>query len=514
MESIPFQDLIVHLSSLLTSIPTTNSAILPSSIPPLSPSSSTLPSQPIPLSSLTTYLSTHILPHLNHASLSRNYYGFVTGGVTPAALLADWLVSVWDQNVQVHLPAETAATNIEVAALNQLVELFNLPRDDWGISGNGAGQGYSGGGTFTTGATASNVLGLALGREWALHRATERALGVGKGVSCGQHGVYECMVAAGVRRVKVLSTLPHSSIGKAASLVGIGRENIVSVAKVEGDGLSIDLDKLEREVAEEMTANILVVSAGEVNTGRFATEGREVWKSVRAICDRYGVWVHADGAFGLFARVLMDLEEPERYKELVKGVEGLELADSITGDCHKLLQVPYDCGFFLSRHRDMASRVCKNGNAVYLTAGVSSGDDIISPLNIGLENSRRFRSLPVHATLCTYGKVGYIDMLQRQISLARRVVRWLWNDDRYEVLPKEAVLAQAVARTFIVVLFRAKDDALNSSLAKTINGTGKMYVSGTAWQGQAAVRIAVSNWQVDVEQDGRLIEEVLDQVSK
>ncbi|RMZ88910.1 hypothetical protein DV736_g3870, partial [Chaetothyriales sp. CBS 134916] len=512
MESVTFHDLLAHLSSLLTNIPA-SCTILPSSNPPLSPSSSILPSRPIPLSSLTTYFSTHILPHLNLASLSHNYYGFVTGGVTPAARLGDWLVSVWDQNVQVHLPAETIATNIEVAALNQLVELFNLPRDEWGISGNGV-EGCRGSGTFTTGATASNVLGLALGREWVLQRATEKKLGVGKGMSCGEHGVYECMLAAGVRKVKVLSTLPHSSIGKAASLVGFGRGSIVSVAKVEGDGLAIDLEKLQREVVEEGTVSVLVVSAGEVNTGRFATEGIEMLKSVRAICNKYGVWMHADGAFGLFGRALMDLEEQGVYKEIVKGVEGLELADSITGDGHKLLQVPYDCGFFLSRQKDMAAKVCANSNATYLTAGTSCGDDIQSPLNIGLENSRRFRALPVHATLCAYGKGGYVDMLERQIALARRVVRWLWNDDRYEVLPNEAGLGAAVAKTFIVVLFRAKDEVLNSALAKTINATGRIYVTGTIWQEQIAVRIAVSNWQADVERDGKLIEEILDQVSK
>ena len=426
-----------------------------------------------------------------------------------------------------HLPHETVATSVEVAALNQLVELFNLPRVHWGIAGQGNGDGGGGGGgTLTTGATASNILGLALGREYVLREATEGKLGKGKGkgMSCGDEGIYECMTAAGIKKVKVLSTLPHSSIGKAASVVGLGRESVVSVAKTGGDGLGIDMDKLRKEVAEEKTVSIVVISAGEVNTGRFATGGMGVMKEVRRICDEYGAWVHADGAFGLFGRVLMGSEElvtgskeggERRYDEIVKGVEGIELADSITGDGHKLLNVPYDCGFFFTRHKALSEKVCSNGNAAYLTSGLSGGGDgIQSPLNIGLENSRRFRALPVHATLTAYGREGYVDMLKRQIGLARRVMRWLCHDGRYEILPREKSAEGAVRKTFMVVLFKAKDEGLNERLAKVINGTGKMYVTTTKWQGETAVRIAVSNWQADVERDGKLIEEVLDEVGR
>jgi hypothetical protein len=64
----------------------------------------------------------------------------------------------------------------------------------------------------------------------------------------------------------------------------------------------------------------------------------------------------------------------------------------------------------------------------------------------------------------------------------------------------------------VIVIFRAKDAELNSELVKRINGLRKLYVSGTQWEGKAAARFAVANWQADVERDLAIIKEVLQEV--
>lgn len=232
--------------------------------------------------------------------------------------------------------------------------------------------------------------------------------------------------------------------------------------------------------------------------------------------------VDKNTAFGLFARVLPDTPEFEHVRQ---GAEGIELADSITGDAHKLLNVPYDCGFFFCRHPDVAQLVFMNPNAAYLSSTNPSGDTIISPLNIGLENSRRFRALPVYATLMSYGREGYRDMLMRQVRFARSVAAFVNDHPAYEVLPRQLLQTstrQVLPRRanygyekkiFIIVLFRAVDAGLNNELVKRINSTSRMYVSGTTWDGQPASRIAVSNWQVDVERDLKIVREVLEQVA-
>ncbi|KAJ5168741.1 uncharacterized protein N7482_004335 [Penicillium canariense] len=455
----------------------------------------TLPATGASLESIQRHILDDIVPGFNGGSISPNYYGFITGGVTPAALFADNVVSAYDQNVQVHLPSHSIVTEVEFNALGLLADLFRLDRSTWQN------------GTFTTGATASNVLGLACGREWILRKAAER-----KGVqvsSVGESGLFEVLHELGLSGVQVLSTLPHSSLVKAAGVLGIGRANVRSICRAH-NMLHFDLELLEKELARTDKVTIVAVSCGEVNTGRFATTKEDMTR-IRQLCDKYGAWLHADGAFGIFGRILDD--DPE-FATVKTGSDGIELADSITGDGHKLLNVPYDCGFFFCRHPDLAAQVFQNANAAYLTPGPSEGPPIPSPLNVGIENSRRFRALPVYASLLSYGRDGYREMLQRQIRLARCINEWIYDHPEYTALPEPTSKSDLIDQTFMGVLFRAKDAQLNCKLAKKINDTSRIFVSGTSWDGAPACRIAISNWRVDVERDLELVTGVLAEVSE
>ncbi|KAL1847921.1 hypothetical protein Plec18167_004885 [Paecilomyces lecythidis] len=450
----------------------------------------------IGLGETQSHILEDIVPGFNGGSISPNYYGFVTGGATPAALFADNVVSAYDQNVQVHLPNHSIVTDVEYAALGLLADLLRLDRQHWQN------------GTFSTGATASNIMGLACGREFVLRTAAERN---GSSVeSVGEYGYPEVLKAAGIERLQVLSTMPHSSLGKAAGMLGIGRANVKNIC-IKDDPLQFDMGLLKEELAKPGTANIVAISCGEVNTGRFATNGIEQMKEIRKLCDEYGAWVHVDGAFGAFGRILDDTPE---FSSIKAGCEGLELADSITGDGHKLLNVPYDCGFFLCRHAHVAGNVFQNANAAYLSSGDSSGIAILSPLNIGIENSRRFRALPVYSSLISYGKSGYREMLKRQIRLARMISEWLYDHPAYNVLPASGSKEELLQSTYMVVLFSARDDRLNEELSKKINATSKIFVSGTVWEGRPACRIAISNWRVDEQRDFPIVTGVLQGVSE
>ena len=242
-----------------------------------------LPETGLEIEKTLDHLLQDIAPGLNASSLSPNYYGFVTGGVTPAARIGEAIVSLHDQNVAVHLPDETIATAVEDKALKLLKDLVYLKHDQWH-------------GLFTTGATASNIVGLTLAREYVINNAIEKVTGDTEGSNTVRNlGIPRACRLAGLEDIDIFTTRPHSSLVKAASIVGLGRDSVVDVGS-ENYGLAFDLDLLEKLMMERCNkhAFIVVVSCGEVNTGLYATNCWEDMSTLRTICDRYGAWIHVD----------------------------------------------------------------------------------------------------------------------------------------------------------------------------------------------------------------------------
>lgn len=159
---------------------------------------------------------------------------------------------------------------------------------------------------------------------------------------------------------------------------------------------------------------------------------------------------------------------------------------------------------FFCKSPAIMQAVFTNPNASYLASSTSA--TIPSPLNMGLENSRRFRALPVYAVLLSEGRPGLAGMLGAMAQLSRTIAAFLRDSLHYELLPESSNAAEEI---FVSVLFRAKDAALNETLVARINETRQMYVSGTMWRGKTAVRIAVSNWRVNVERDAAVVREIL-----
>ncbi|OBT54351.1 hypothetical protein VE04_05773 [Pseudogymnoascus sp. 24MN13] len=210
-------------------------------------------------------------------------------------------------------------------------------------------------------------------------------------------------------------------------------------------------------------------------------------------------WIHVDGAFGIFAR---SLPETEEFASLRASSEGLQYADSITADCHKALNTPYASAILLTRTETDLNNVCNNGAAAYLKT--SATDPIPSPLNHGLENSRRFSALPIYAVLHAHGREGLALLFATQVRLARAVASMVKELEAYELLP-----TAEVAEVGTIVLFRLRDQGRNEELLGRINDQNRIYVSGTSWEGRPAVRVAVSGWEMDVEKDTSVIREVL-----
>lgn len=204
----------------------------------------------------------------------------------PIAEVADNIVTAFDQNCAVHLPDQSISTVVEDKASSMLVELLNL------------GPGWNGR-VFTTGATGSNILGMACGRE-AVISSRLKAARINEGV--GELGILTACLKAGVKEVQVLTTMGHSSLYKAASVVGLGRASVKDIPFSSDEPWRMDINILESQLqrSKDGVASIISISAGEVNTGMFAADGLEFMQRIRTLADKYGAWLHVDAGMDSF----------------------------------------------------------------------------------------------------------------------------------------------------------------------------------------------------------------------
>ena len=288
--------------------------------------------------------------------LGGRYFGFVNGGVVPAALAARWLADCWDQNGAKPVMSPVAA-RLEAVCERWLVSLFGLP------TGTVAG--------FVSGSSLAIVAGLAAAR----YRLLE-----GAGWDVNGHGLY------GAPRLRVVAGEEmHAAVPRALALLGLGTETVEWVA-TDGEG------RLRVDCLPALDSRCLVVlQAGNVCSGAF--------DPIAAVCRRAreaGAWVHVDGAFGLWARAAAGLAVL---------CDGLEAADSWSCDAHKTLNAPYSCGVVLCRDRE-ALRSALRAAASYLRE-----EDGRDGMDYTPEMSRRARAVDLWMALRSLGRRGVDDLV-------------------------------------------------------------------------------------------------------
>ena len=396
------------------------------------------------------------------ASVGPHFFGFVVGGVTPAALGGDWLATALDQSGGIWA-GSPAAAETELAVLRWLKELFHLPLEWPGV--------------MTNGATTGNLIGLAAARQWAGQRL---------GYDAAVDGLF------GQPRIPVIvSDATHASVIKALGTLGFGRSSVERIPAPSG---RLDLSALEFRIAKCAEPVIVVATAGEVNTGQF-----DDLAAISEICAQHvpGAWLHVDAAFGLFAAA---------SPRFAHRLNGLERADSVSSDAHKWLNVPYDSGFVFVRD-EAALRAAFSASGPYLSGSAGWDADDFSP-----EMSRRFRALPAWCALKAYGRTGYRHLVDRCVAHASLLASWVDATDGFALLNGDA-FRQA---PFNVVCFRLERegctstelDDLNRCAVTTIQTDGRVFITGTKWNGVTALRAAFVNWST-CERDVELLQQVL-----
>jgi aromatic-L-amino-acid decarboxylase len=304
--------------------------------------------------------------HVTHP----RYFGLFNPSVTPASVIADTLVAMYNPQLAAWRTSP-AANEIERHTLGWLTARFGLPATTSA--------------SFTTGGAEANLSAVVV----ALTRAFP------------EYG------EAGLRSLSAPPTIyvtraTHDSFHKIAHMTGIGRQALRTVA-TDSD-LKMDLDDLARRVAEDRRDGLAPVMV--VGTAGTTTAGAiDPLPDLARFCRSEDLWFHVDAAWGGAA-----ILSPRLRGHLA----GIGAADSITCDAHKWFSVPMGAGMFFCRHPDAVGEAFR-AQAPYMP-GRTAGP-VVDPYTSSVQWSRRFIGLKLFLALAQHGESGYVEMIEHQARM-------------------------------------------------------------------------------------------------
>ena len=229
----------------------------------------------------------------------------------------------------------------------------------------------------------------------------------------------------------------------------------------------VSTDAWGRIVADELPPlderTLVVLQAGNVNTGH-----SDPFAEIMPAANEAGAWVHVDGAFGLWSAA-----DPKR-RDLVRGVE---LADSWATDAHKWLNSPYDSGVAIVAD-GAALRRAMAVDAAYLETSSTR-----ALMHLGLQMSQRARGVETWAVLCSLGRSGLAELIDRTCDRCARLAERLAGDGVEILAP--VVINQALAAF--------GDDATTDAVVAAVQAERSVWAGATTWQGRRAMRLSISS---------------------
>ena len=254
-------------------------------------------------------------------------------------------------------------------------------------------------GAFTTGGTTANLTALWVARNklFSAHNSFE-------GVEA--EGIAKTMQAYSLDRIVVLvPKRGHFSLKKAGGILGIGNKNVIPIAMDANHRIDlIELEKTIKNLSSHKGTKIAAVIgiAGATETGLV-----DPLPEMAHICKENSIFFHVDAAWG--GPVMLS----EKHAHLLKGIE---LADSVTIDCHKQFYMPMTSGMIYFKDPLSMNHIAYYSNYINRLGSVDIGIKT-------LEGSREANSLILDSALKIMGSRGYALIIDHGIKTAKEFAK-------------------------------------------------------------------------------------------
>ncbi|HUW78683.1 MAG TPA: aminotransferase class V-fold PLP-dependent enzyme [Candidatus Nanopelagicaceae bacterium] len=365
--------------------------------------------------------------------------------------LGDLLAHSYDINLAID---SRAASALERQTLRWLGEFVGFP---------------VGGGAFTSGGTISNITALAAAREVALPGSRK-------------HGVMNARPAI------YCSAEVHYSVRRGVELLGLGSDCIRAIPidadhRIHSAALA---ESLETDLRDGIVPVAVIATSGTTLTGAIDPIGE-----IADICQRFNVWLHVDGAYGLPAAGV-----PSK----TPAFSGIDRADSVSVDAHKWMFVPKACSALMVKDRKKLAATFSHNESYMLHDGETG-----NAVDETLEYSRPLRALKLWLAFKTHGAEEFRSAIQANLDQAQKLYDTADADPRFEVLPFRPELS-------VVPVRYGKDtsDEFQSLLVQKIQEDGRVFVSAAEIEGRIWMRPCFTNFRTTEEDALSLLEVAAD----
>ncbi|WP_181349598.1 aspartate aminotransferase family protein [Thalassobacillus sp. CUG 92003] len=385
------------------------------------------------------------------------------------ALAGEMILSAFNQSMD-SWDQSPAATFLEMEMINWLTAKF-------GFSNQGDGS-------FTSGGTQSNYMGLLLARDAFCHTYWGRDV--------QKEGLPE-----GASRMRILcSEESHFTVKQAAAQLGLGEDAVVSIPTDEHHRLSLEgLNVTIKELADkQLLPFALVGTCGTTDFGSI-----DPLPELAETAKTNGLWFHVDAAYG---GALM-LSHHWSHK-----LAGIEQADSLAVDFHKMFFQPISCGAFLVK--DRASFRYIQHHAAYLNPEDDEEDGAVHLVNKSIQTSRRFDALKLFLSLRTIGTKRFGHMIDHTLQLAGYAAEYADRFRSLTVLTREPALSTVILRYTQPMLNASEHNQINRSIQKRLFHGGEAVIAKTTVDGANFLKLTLLNPAAS----RRDIEEILHMITR